>query len=89
MKKYVILQSMGKWEYKDGKRHIHCEVLDEVLVMDSNDYSEIWNTYMEHNKNGSTRYDDSGIWRSWEFSMRARAKKTLEYYAKKNDRQAV
>ena len=89
MKKYAILQSMGKWEHKDGKRIIHCEVLDEVLVMDSNDYNEIWNIYMEHNKNGSTRYDSDGIWRSWEFSMRARAKKTLEYYAKKNDRQAV
>lgn len=89
MKKYAILQNMGKWEHKDGKRVIHCEVLDTVLVMDSNDYNAIWKAFTEHNKDGLTRYDSNGIWRSWEFSMRARAKKTLEYYAKKNDRQAV
>ena len=83
VKKYVITQVIGTWEKVNGVTVVNGTVVDELFVTDTNDYNDAWSLYT--GDTCKTRYDSNGIWRMYRFySNRNRAKKALEYYARKN-----
>ena len=85
VKKYVITQVIGTWEKVNGVTVVNGAVVDELFVTDTNDYNDAWSLYT--GDACKTRYDSTGIWRMYHFySNRNRAKKALEYYARKNGR---
>ena len=79
MKKFVIIANHGKWEKKDGKTVIHCEVLDTEIFAE---YDTIEEAYQAH-RNLETIYDENGVWTSFSVEKRAAAKRKLAYYQNK------
>lgn len=75
MKKFVLIKQWGKWEKKDGKTLIYCQVDKQEAVMDTDDYNAIWQYYWNNNK---TQYLDNGTWYSYSVKKRAEWKRLVK-----------
>lgn len=73
MKKYAILCSVGRWEYKDGKKVINCTVDETKLVADGDNYSDMSRIVAGK----PVVYANDGHWYSYRVEERARAKRSL------------
>ena len=69
MKKFVVIDNIGKWEKKDGRTIIDCTVLQQKVVADSNIAEEL-----KPLVSARTRYDDDGTWHSCFITTRAKAR---------------
>lgn len=76
MKKFVILESIGNWEKKDGKLLISCTVEETRVYAESDNRMELW----ESGKNDFSpiEYREDGHWYSYSIRKRAEAKRLLK-----------
>ena len=75
MKKFVVLESIGTWEKRNGKVVIDCTVKAQVVAFESNDWLEAFNE--SRRLEYSRTLDKEGYWHSYSPMKRAAAKRLL------------
>lgn len=75
MKKFVVMESIGTWEKRDGKIIIDCTVKAHLIAFESNDWLEVFNESRKL-EYGRTM-DKDGHWHSYSPMKRAAAKRLL------------
>ena len=70
MKKFVMVDYIGKWEQVQGQVIIHCEVKQVAIVAEANKPEELACPL-------NIQYHDDGSWHSYSIVPRAKAKRNL------------
>ena len=70
MKKFVVIENIGDWEYKDGKKIIYCTVKEQKIAAEANTAQEL--VPLAPFK---TDYRADGTWHSYSIESRKWARR--------------
>lgn len=79
MKKYVVIEDIGKWERKNGRMVIYGTVLEQKFFTESNETKEVFPYHFKE-----TEYRKDGTWHHYSVYKRAEARRILANYQNKN-----